>query len=565
MNKPTLILTSLTIAAATLLTSCGKKTRASLEEVVPADAVALAWIEDVPSYRNLYPKAVFEGALVLQKVSLAKSAGTEQLEQLTAISEASNILLSIVEQLSGEFVASVTPVGGFETEPAIQILADYEGDLATLEEALSKINGIGPVVEGETYDEYTFKSRTITSKMNLHYALSDGFLVSGTDLASVKNSINVLNGTPLPKDITSNPKFQRALSLSDGYDGGLIFGQITDEFREFLNSDLKKTNQNALIGKNISGFDGIDAAFIGYPKGKEALRSSKIGLLFHEKIGLINLIQKPASSIELPTWADSDAYLNWTTQSDPIHFKDQILSIVEMFQPGASRNYQQINQQATMFIGVSIDELFSDVLGDQVTVSLKMDEAALAAAMTPQAGPTQPPLQEIILEIALKDVATFEGILEKIVAQTGGALQSEKIGNATLLSSPMPIPNLKAGSKLSLGISDNSFFLSVTDSDKLRSILSGEDTENSGAFQSPVVERAIKDSKDSAFTVLKANYKSFGAFFESFAKTDDLELSDQEKESLEAYIDFILSYLDELVLVGTEEEDAFVFRIGMGK
>lgn len=564
MKNPTLILTTLTIAAAALLSSCGQKPRTSFKELVPAEAVAMAWIGDVPSYRDLYPESVFDGALVLQKISVAKSGGAQNVEQLTALKDASEIVLSVFEQLSGEFMASVTPIGGFDAEPAIQFIADYDGELTVLESALSEIADIGPIIDGETYGEYVFKSRTITSKMSLHYALSNGLLVSGTDLPSLKASIEALKETPLPASITSNANYQRAVSLSGEYDGGIIFGQITDEFREFLASDLEESGPSAELGKNILGFDGIDAAFISYPEGKEALRSGLAGIIFHEKIGLVNLLKKPASPIKLPEWADKDAYLNWTIQSDPVHFQKQLLAIIDMAQPGAAASFQQVNQQATMFIGVSVDELFSDVFGDQVTISLKMDEDALAAAMAPQAGQPQSPIEEATIEIAIKDTAKLKSIMDKILTQTGGALQAEAIGDATLYQSPMPIPNLKPGSKASLGITEGSFFLSVSDDDKLRDILSGDEIDDSGAFQSSVVERTMGDNADTAFTVLKANYESFSSFFESFASAEDVELSDQEEEDLEAYIEFILSYLEELVIVGTEKEDAFVFKIGMG-
>lgn len=558
---PTPLVAATTLLAATLLTSCGQKPGSSLKEIVPADALIMLWVGDVPEYRSAYPESIWEGAQAFQKLSLEHSANTPGAEQLEEFQRIGAIVIDLIDQMDGEFIASLTPQADFDDTPSFQIAANYSGDLASFEKILAEVDDIEDATDSDVHGNFQFKALTLTKEDTFYYAVADQLLLIGNEIESLKASIDALNGTPLPSTIDDSPIYQKALSLSDGYDGAIFFGQMNESANNKIKEEIESGSAKSKAEYERSGASEFEGVFLSYPAGKEALGNGIAGILYNEKKGIFNLLAKVDAPIRLPEWASPEAYMTWTLQFDLDHFRDQLFTIIEE----SGEEYQQANAQAGMFIGATLDDLFEKALDDQITISFKMDEEIFTAALGGKPARNQNPLKSIILELSVKDRAILDTVIEKLVAQAGGMIQPESIDDNLYIATPLPIPGLTPGTVAAVGLTDSSLFLSLGEAEKIKAIVSGDQVEDGNGFESEAVERAMDGDEDNAFTAVRGNFALMNALFEEISNSYSETLSEEEKSSVQSYQEFMNNYLSQFAIVGTHQKGAMVFKITAGE
>lgn len=548
-------ISSFALAVATFCAGLtGEAAQVDLKEAASADSMLFLSIEDFPGYLNVYPEAALEGAMLVQTTSVAGSP--LQLQSFIAVTQK-------FWSLSKEFTGQVVLSGRVEGErPLLQLLADCSADAESLEAVFADAKDFGPAEKGETIGGYSFSSRTVSEDISLFYAIANGRLIVTTDMDLARRAVDSINGKGEGTPISSSPAYQKALSFAKDYDGALGLFQLTDAFWNLVEPKFGEAGAvvDALGARNIEGM------FFAYPKGARVLKESLGGVLVKEGASSVDLYEKPAGDLQLPAWAAADSYLNFSMQLDLPHLKDGILSLMETLTPGSSASYQQANQMAAMMIGVTIDDLLGKGLGDQISVSMDMDMSVMSNLVQTQGkGAAASPMKGMLLNLKVKDRQILEGLVTAVLAQAQGMVQRTDYAGATFLSAPSMMPGLAPGSSMNLALTDSDLFIQMGQIDALKEILKRAGGEVTGAFANAPMKRIFEPLHADAISVMTVNYAGFFVMMKSLYLNGDQERTEAEKEKVQAYFDFLEQMMDEVAVVTTQSEGAYLFSMGMGK
>lgn len=536
----------------------GDAAQVDLKDAASADSMLFLSVENFPGYLDVYPEEALEGAMLMQTSNVAGSP-LELQSMLAVVQE----FWSLSKEFSGQVVLS----GRVEGEmPLIQLLADYSGDAESLDAIFAGAKEIGEAKDGDKVDGFSFSSRALNPEISLYYAVAEGRLVVTTDMELARQAVESINGKALAAPISSSPVYQKALSFAKDYDGAMGLIQLTDGFWNLVDPKVGEAGEVM----DALGVSNIEGMFFAYPKGERVLKESLGGVLVKEGTSAIDLYKKPESDLELPAWAAADSYMNFSLQIDLPHLKDGILALMEKTKPGSSASYQQTNQMAAMMIGVTIDDLLSKGLGGQISMSMDMDMSVMSKFMQPvmtkpgDPAPTSP-MKSMLLNIKVKDRQIMEGLVTAVLAQAQGMVQKTNYEGATFLSAPAMMPGAAPGSSMNLALTDTDIFIQMGQADALKEVLKLAGGEVTGAFANAPMKRIFEPLHSEAISVATVNYAGFFDMMKSVYFNGEQERTEEEKEKVQAYFDFLEHIMDEVAIVTTESKGAYLFSMGMGQ
>lgn len=540
---------------------------------IPQDAVLYLEIADFAGYKAAYPSQFIPGAIALQKLqmgAISEQLQGKQQEDFAKIVESLSTFTSLAERFNGQIAFAVElPEDLEQGEPTISLVADYAGTLEQLQSSLREVDPNLSPVAGETYRGFALQAQPISDSLTVTYALHEGLLVASNHAPAAKRAIDALHGQPLASSIKDSPVYQKALSHSKGYDGGLLLLQsgpkLENAFQALIAKGSPTPEKQAQVQRIVETlalkeFQGI---FASYPRGAAALKSGVGGLLYGEKKGIFDLYRKPAGNLKLPSWTKADNYSSGVLQLNLGSLKDQIVALLATEQPQAAQSYQQMNGLAAMFVGATLDDLLGKILGDHLAYSMQMDTQLIEASMTgQQLAPEQigmPFKGTFALEV--KDPARLKSILQAQIQNVGGAIQAEDLEDGYFMAMPMTQQGVPPGTLLNLALTSDSLYLNIGQAGELRELLA---SASPGAFESPGFQAAYQGKETRAFTCLAFNYGSvFDAVRTGLMDRDLSALSPEDQSALHAYFDFIGQIMHRAFFVGHEAEGAYLFDLSV--